>query len=495
MEAWREEILLGSVFTYMALCVGIGIWAVGRTKSVGDFLVAGRNLGPLIVGMAVFSSTLSGFGFVGGPGLVYSLGLSSVWMINISALGYALGFFLVAKRIRMLAELRDTVSLPDIVAARYSSETARLLTGIAILLGVLGYLATQILAMATVLQSILGGTELFAGIGLITCAALSSAVLIFYSVTGGMIAGVYTDLVQGLVMIAAGVLVVFTAATVFDGGFTEASSILLADDPESIMPYGTLGMLGCLAWFFLFGLGLAGQPHLVTKMMMNRRLTDNRVILPLAIGGYAMAALLWVSVGVVMRAAVVGGVEAPLGAPDDAAPAFLNLFAHPLLAGVVFAGLFAAIMSTGDSFLNIGAAAIIHDIPKAIRGRPIGNELYWARWATIALALVAFGVALLANDRLVALLGAFGWGTFAAAIFPVVAIGLNWKRASARAAIAAISVSLIVNFGIELFRLPTPYGVNGGYLAFLCSLILFVGLSLAERPKPLPKDVDAVMDL
>ncbi|HAG73273.1 MAG TPA: hypothetical protein DCL66_13840, partial [Gammaproteobacteria bacterium] len=51
---------------------------------------------------------------------------------------------------------------------------------------------------------------------------------------------------------------------------------------------------------------------------------------------------------------------------------------NPLLAGVVFAGLFAAIMSTSDAFLNIGTAAIIHDIPKAINGKSVENELFWA---------------------------------------------------------------------------------------------------------------------
>ncbi|MCP5431887.1 MAG: sodium/proline symporter [Alphaproteobacteria bacterium] len=501
MEAFREPIILGSVAFYMALCIGIGVWAMRRTRSANDFFVAGRSLGPLIVGLAVFSSTLSGFGFVGGPGLVYSLGMSSVWMVNISAFGYAIGFFLVAKRIRMIAELRDTISLPDVLAARYDSEFVRLLTGVTIVLGVLGYLATQVLAMATVLQSILSGTQAFAGIDFVTCAALSSAVLIFYSVTGGIIAGVYTDVVQGLIMMAAGILVVVTAATAipaFPGGFADATATILADDAEAAMPWGTVGIMGCIAWFFVFGIGLAGQPHLVTKMMMNRRLSDNRVVLPLAMLGYAVAALLWISIGVVMRGVVVGGDAAPLDMPDSAAPAFLSAFAHPLLAGVVFAGLFAAIMSTADSFLNIGAAALIHDIPRAIRGRSLGNELFWARVATVAIAVLSFAFALyshFANGRLVALLGAFGWGTFAAALVPVVMFGLNWKRASRAGAVAAILVSLVVNFAVELFHIALPYGINGGYVAFGLAMLAFVGFSLVLKPRPVASDIARVMEL
>ncbi len=498
MEAMRQEIILGSVFVYLLICIGVGLWAMRRTKSAGDFFVAGRGLGPIIVSMAVFSSTLSGFGFVGGPGLVYATGMSSVWMAVCSALGYATGFYLVSKRIRMIAEVRDTMSLPDVVFARYGSEAARLLTAGTILLGVLGYLATQILAMALVLQSLLTGTDMFADISLFTCVVISSAVLIFYCVTGGIIASVYTDLVQGIVMIISGALVVITAAHVFDGGLAEASQIMLANDGEDIMPFGTLGMMASLTWFFLFGLGLAGQPHVATKMMMNRNLSDNRLILPITVFGYVIAAMLWVSVGMVMRALVLGDVSGPLGAPDEAAPMFLSTYAHPLLAGIVFAGLFAAIMSTADSFLNIGAAAIIHDIPKAVRGKSLNNELFWARLATVGLSIIAAGFALYSyyeNDELVALLGAFGWGTFAAALVPVVLIGLNWKQASARAAVVAISASLIINFSVQVFQIKIAYGISAGFLSMLTSLILFIGLSLLEKPKQLPKDIDRIMDL
>jgi Na+/proline symporter len=290
--------------------------------------------------------------------------------------------------------VRDALSLPDIVAARYSSETMRALTAITILLGVMGYLATQILAMALVLQTLLGATETFAGISLVVCVAISLAVLVFYSVTGGIVASVYTDLVQGAVMVAAGGFIVFAAAAVFEGGLAQASATVFADDPEAMLPFGTTGIVASLGWAFVFGMGLAAQPHLVTKFMMNRRLSDNRLIFPAALFGYFMAALLWLCVGVVMRAVVVGGELQPLGAPDSAAPVFLELYAHPLLAGVVFAALFAAIMSTSDAFLNVGTAAVVHDLPRALTGRTLTRELLWARVTTVVITLVAAGFAL-----------------------------------------------------------------------------------------------------
>ncbi len=498
MESWRPEIIMTCLALYLALCLGIGLWALRRTRSPRDFFVAGRQLGFMVTGLAMFSSTLSGFGFVGGPGLIYTMGMSSVWIIITATSGNAISTFLLTKRLRLIAELRDTVSLPDAVAARYGSETTRLLTAVAILLGVLGYLGTQILAMATVLQTLLLSTDTFAGIGLVACVAFSSAVLIFYCVTGGVIAGVYTDLVQGGVMLVASVLVFVAAAAAVDGGLGGAVDTLVIDDPESASAWGTMGIVGCLSWYFLFTVGGVGQPHIITKSMMYRRVADAPKILPVILTAYTFSALLWIGIGLAMRALVLQGAHPPLSAPDQAAAQFLQTYANPLLAGVVFAGLFAAIMSTADAFLNIGAAALVHDIPIGLRGRAAGRELFWARNATAMLGVAAALFALYShyvNDRLVALLGAFGWGTFAAALVPVVGIGFNWKRATPLAANTAIVVSLILNFGIEVFDVALPHGLHGGTVALIASLLLFFGISYASEPVGIAPDIDAVMDL
>ena len=497
-ETGRNVIILGCLVTYLAMCLGVGWWAMSRTKSSKDFFMAGRTLGPIVVACAIFSSTMSGFGFVGGPGLNYAMGMGSMWMPISAVMGFVIAFYLVSKRIRLFASLRDCISVPDVVAARYGSQLTRFLSAIAILLGVMGFMATQILAMAIVMQSILNNTGWFGEVHFITCLLIAFVVLVFYSVTGGIIASVYTDVMQGIVMVVAGVLVLLVAYAVVDGGFAGASHTLMMDDPESIGPFGTYGMVGCLSWYFVFGVGLAGLPHVISKMMMTKGLSANRFIFPMSVLGYSLGALLWLSIGLVMRALVIQGVHAPLAAADQAASEFLQFFAHPVLAGLVFAALFAAIMSTADSFLNIGAAAIIHDIPMAIRGRPVVNELFWARVTTVALAIVAAAFAIFShyvNARLIALLGAFGYAAFAAALVPVIGIGLNWKRASATAASAAIIASLCINFYLEIANIKLPWGIYAGFAAFVASLLVFFTVSMLGQPKPLPPDIDAVMDL
>jgi Na+/proline symporter len=497
LEAQRGAITLAMLVLYGLACIGVGLWALGRTRDSRDFFAAGRSLGVWVSSVAIFSTLLSGFGFVGGPGLVYRMGTSSLWLVLTSVTGYVLTFALLGKRLKLIAELRDTVSLPDAVAARYGSETGRLLAALAILLGVLGYLATQLLAMAMVLRDVLADVPALGEVSLVTCLAISCAVLAFYCVTGGIIASVYTDMLQGAVMVVAALLVFAAAQNAVEGGFAGMSRILLADDPESIGPWGSLGMLACLSWYFLFLLGTAGQPHVITKLMMMRRIADAKRILPLSLLGYTLSALLWIGVGLAMRALVLDGSHPELTSPDAAAPAFLRHYAHPLLAGVVFAGLFAAIMSTADAFLNIGVAAVVHDIPRALRGRPLRGELRWARVGTVALTGLAAAFALYShevNARLVALLGVFGAGTFAAAFVPVVALGFNWKRATPVAANAALAVSLGLNLALELLGVRLPYGIHGGVVALLASLLLFLGISLASRPPTLARDIAAALD-
>ena len=454
--------------------------------------MAGRDLGFVVTAVAVFSSTMSGFGFVGGPGLVYRMGMSSGWMLICTGFSYTLCFFLLAKRLRILAEVRESISLPAAVEARYSSRLAGELTALAILLGVIGYLGTQILAMATVFQQVLSAVMPFE-LSLPVCAFLSVGLLVFYCVTGGIIASVYTDLAQGIIMMIASVLVFCAVLASVEGGISAMSETIMQDDRGAMGPWGTKGMFGALSWYLVFSLGLSGQPHVITKFMMSRKVDDARYTLPVTVFGFGVTALLWLGIGLAMRTLVLQGHHPSLERADGAAAAFLQSYAHPVLAGVVFAGLFAAIMSTADSFLNIGAAAVVHDIPRALTSKSLPNELKAARIATIVIAILATVFALYSGD-LVALLGAFGWGTFAAALVPTVAIGFNWKRATPLAACAAIIASLVVNFALKVSGVAIPYSIDPGAIALLVSLTLFLGISFLSKPPALDSDIEAILD-
>ncbi|HLL48461.1 MAG TPA: hypothetical protein VK399_17295, partial [Longimicrobiaceae bacterium] len=369
-----QPTIVAVAVVYFAIVAAIGAWATRRTRSAADFFVAGEGIGLLALTLAAMSATLSGFAFIGGPGLVYGAGLGAMYLLLPASITSSLGAWMLAKRMRLLGEVRGLITVPDAIGARYRSPAAQGLSATAILLAVIGYMATNILALGLVIDAIFG-------IGLGWGIWLGMGIVLAYSVAGGILAGVYTDVFQGTLMAFASVLVfVFTLRA--GGGMSGLSRTLLAADPEFLGPWGKMGPMAALSLFFVFGMGSLGQPHVVHKFYMlkdPRKLKWYPMLVTLAL---LVAMLLYFGVGVATRALVVEGRMEPLVRPDDATPLFLLRFTPVLLAALVFSGVSAAIMSTVNSFMNIGAAAVTHDIPVAL-GRRVGNELLWGRISTV----------------------------------------------------------------------------------------------------------------
>jgi sodium/proline symporter len=470
--------IISVVIVYLLVTVAIGIWATRRTKNTADYFIAGRSLGMFVVAMAVFTSVQSGFGVLGGTGLTFDRGLGGfVAAIGFAApLGFALAWFLAAKRMWKLGSLGEVYTLGDVVEKRYDSKGVRGWIGFAVALGVIGYLGVQVQATGFVMASVFG-------ISTTTGAILGLAILGAYAVGGGIIAGVYTDLVQGVIMVGVSVAVLFFAVSA-GGGVQSMTETLQAEDAALASPFGTLSMLTIACYFLLFSIGAAGQPHLLTKFLMTRSTQELKWGAFTSGVAYLMTMLLVASVGLAALALSFQGQFPQLDSPDQALPTFLTEFTPALLAGLALAGILAAIMSTGDAFLNLGAQSLIRDLPRTFDYQ-VRNELLWSRVSVAALLVLSLLFSLYL-DTLVALLGVFGWGTFAAAIFPAVVLGLVWPRATRQGAIACIIVSLAINFVLEIGAIygfaPLPEGLVNGAFALVVSIIVFIGVSLATQP-------------
>ena len=487
-----QPTIVAVAVVYFAIVAAIGAWATRRTRSAEDFFVAGEGIGLLALTLAAMSATLSGFAFIGGPGLVYGAGLGAMFLLLPASITSSLGAWMLAKRMRLLGEVRGLITVPDAIGARYRSPAAQGLSATAILLAVIGYMATNILALGLVIDAIFG-------IGLGWGIWLGMGIVLAYSVAGGILAGVYTDVFQGTLMAVASVLVFLFTLRV-GGGMGGLSRTLLAADPEFLGPWGKMGPMAALSLFFVFGMGSLGQPHVVHKFYMlkdPRKLKWYPMLVTVAL---LVTMLLYFGVGVAVKALVVEGRMEPLARPDDATPLFLLRFTPVLLSALVFSGVAAAIMSTVNSFMNIGAAAITHDIPVAL-GRRVGNELRWGRISTVAISVVAAALAQ-ASGTLVAFLGIFGWGLFASTLVPALAIGLNWEGATREGAVASIGTGLFVTLVFEthayfrLYSFPTGVTVSGA--ALVLSILVFFGVSWLTRRgagAAIDPDVKLVMEV
>src|SRR5690606_23691575 len=292
---------------------------------------------------------------------------------------------------------------------------------------------------------------------------------------------------------------VFAATLRAGGGLEAMSRTILAADPAFLGPWGTLSPLAALSLFFVFGMGSLGQPHVVHKFYMlrdPRRLKWYPLLMTLAL---LATTLLLFGVGVAVKSLVVRGELAPLASPDLATPTFLLSFTPLLLAGIVFSGVAAAIMSTVNSFLSVGAAALTHDLPVAM-GRRVRNELLWGRIYTVLISVLAAILAQL-SGTLVAFLGIFGFGLFASTLVPALAIGLNWEGATPQGAVSSIATGLVLTllfeslayFGVYSF----PAGVTVSGLSLVLSLLVFFVVSWLTRGSAaaaLDPDVRLVME-
>lgn len=499
--------VIWTAVAYLLVVVAIGVWAVRRTRSARDFFIAGQGIGLLVTALATMSAAFSGFVFIGGPGLAYRIGLASMFICIPVSFTAGLLCWVVAKRLRLLAGVREIFTVPDVIYARFRSRLAAGLAAVAVIIGTIGYLGAQLQALGILIEAIFGTKAMLGPWSLATAMALGALVIVFYATAGGMVAGVYTDVFQGALMMAAAVAVFLTALRVGGGLEPMVRSIAAAEafGPEHVDPLGAVPVFTAIGFFFVFAIGNLGQPHMLHKFFM---LDDPRKLkwMPLIVGlSQSLCVLIWLGIGLAVPALVAGGRLAALANPDEASPQFLLGFAPPLLAGLVIAGILAAIMSTADSFVNIGSAALIRDLPRAC-GLRVADELRWGRVAVVAIAAFAAVFAYAYGD-LIALLGTFAFGTFGAALGPALAIGLNWRRVSAAAASASIATGMGVNLALEtlmrqsalpwLPRPPLAPGVLPTAAALAASFtVLFVVTWLGgPGDNELDPAVEAVMEI
>jgi Na+/proline symporter len=403
-----------------------------------------------------------------------------------------MGAWVLAKRMRLLGEVRGLMTVPDAIGARYRSPGAQGLAGVSMLVAIVGYMATNCLAMGYVINAIFG-------VGVVPGIWIGMGITLAYSVAGGILAGIYNDVFQGTLMALASALV-FVFVLQVNGGMGGISRAIMPVDAPFLGPWGKLTPIAALSFFFVFGIGSLGQPQGVHKYYMLRDPTQLKWYPLLKTLGLVLVLLLYFGVGVGVKALVASGRMPALAAPDAATPSFLLGFTPVLLAAVVFSGVAAATMSAVNSFINIGAAVVTHDLPIAF-GRKVRNELLWGRIATLAIAILAALVAQFSGS-MVAFLGIFGWGLFGATLVPSLAFGLNWEGATKAGAIASMTTGLVITLVFEtlsffkVYAFPTGVTISG--LSLVASILVFFGVSWLTRATAaasLDPDVRLVMEV
>ena len=243
----------------IAITMAIGIHAYWEARTQQQYFAYGHNLRWFILGLATFSTVMSGFGFVGGPGLVYNIGTTSLWMTFAAALGIPFSFLLAGRKLHALAG-PDVMTIPDAIYKRFNSQAARFTTGLSILLGILAYLGSQILAATFVLVQVFGTSFL-------TAFAIALIIISLYPLIGGIVAGIRTEVFQGAIMIVASLLVFYFALR-SGGGMAQITADTARANQALVGPWGTAPALTALGYLFVFSIGNVGMPHSTSRFLM-----------------------------------------------------------------------------------------------------------------------------------------------------------------------------------------------------------------------------------
>lgn len=447
---------LFAILLYVLAQLGIGWWVSRRIRTEDDYLVAGRSLG---YGLAVFTVFATWFGAetcIGAAGRIYESGLAGG---SADPFGYAICLLLMGLVFAVPIWKRHLTTMADLFRQRFSPAVERL----AVLLMVptsLLWAAAQIRAFGQVVSA-------SSGLDVDLTITVAAAVVIVYTVSGGLLADAITDLVQGVALIL-GLLILF-AAVLARGGAEAVSRV----EPERLQLLGD----GSLPWYEVaeawaipvFGSVVAAE--LVARVLATRSPSVARNSFVLAGGGYLAIGLIPVTMGLI-GAELLPGLEDP----EQVLPRLASIHL-PSVLYVLFAGaLLSAILSTVDSTLLVSASLVSHNIVVPLR--PGLSEAWKVRSARIGVAgfgLLAYGMALYAEGvyALVEQASAFG----SAGIVVVVTFGLFTRLGGPASALASLLAGVVV-WVVGSYVL----GLSWAYLAALGSAVAaYAGTAAIER--------------
>jgi SSS family transporter len=451
---------------YFVVVFAIGALALRATSSEADYWIAGGKLGWFAGGATMAATHTSAGTFVGTIGVMYTAGWSFGWVLLSIPLAY---WFMVAVLAPRFTRRRE-LTLPAFMETRYYGKDIRGLSAGIILIATVVYIHAQIVAAGLIGNVVFGIPTTWGMIAF-------TAILLIYTVVGGMIAVVWTDAFQLVVMSLGALFALPLALRQVDG---PGGLLSLAQSAHPLvftwetMPAVLLFTMGLS--FFLGG--IATPEKLIRLYAMKDMATIRRGVL------FAIVMILLLNLTVFMLglAAIALFPELPTG--DLAMPMVATAVLPATLGAVMLAAITAAMMSTVDSLLIVAGSALSIDIYQQLAPdasparRRIIDRIGILVVGTVPLLLLLTGIG---EGELIQFIVLLFTALMAAAFVMPVVGGMLWRRATKQGAAASMIGGVAATFAWELFGSQSIEPVLPGFLA---SAVLFIGVSLATAPPP-----------
>ncbi|HEB7543238.1 TPA: sodium/proline symporter PutP [Campylobacter coli] len=464
---------------YAALMLYIGFYFYRQNKNTEDYFLGGRSLGPVVSALSAGASDMSGWLLMGLPGALYASGLIESYIAIGLSIGALLNWSFVAKRLRIYTSvIANSITIPDYFETRFDDDKhiLRIVCAIVILIFFTFYVSS----------GLVGGAKLFeATFGIRYEYALTTGTLIIvaYTFLGGYKAVCWTDLLQGLLMM--GALIVVPAVMLYHlGGFGEAMAVIEEIKPNALSMgegIGALSIVSALAW----GLGYFGQPHILVRFMSIRSTKDIPAATFVGISWMVISLIGACFIGL-LGIAYVHKFELTLQDPEKIFIVMSQLLFNPWIAGILLSAILAAIMSTASSQLLVSSSTIAEDFYKRIFNKEASNKtvMNLGRIGVLLVALVAFVISTDKESSVLSIV-AYAWAGFGASFGSVMLFSLFWSRMTRIGAIlgmitGAAVVVLWKNYLAEFFNFPI-YEIVPGFVA-ASAVIIIASLLTQVRP-------------
>lgn len=487
-----EKINVSVIVPVALYLIGIYVMAVYCNKRLSrsdnfmeEYFIGSRGMGGFVLAMTLVATYTSASSFIGGPGVAYKMGLGWVLLAMIQVPTAWLTLGVLGKKFAIVARRIGAVTVNDVFRARYESPAV-------VIAGSVSLLAFFVAAMTA---QFIGGARLFqgmTGLSYNTGLAIFAVTVIVYTTVGGFRAVALTDALQGVVMIVGTTALLFGIVSI-GGGMENVIATLRDIDPDLITPHGPDGFISkpfILSFWVLVCLGVVGLPHTAVRCMGYR---DSRSMHgAMVIGTFVLAfVMLGMHLCGALGRAVVPGIEVG----DTIMPILSLKVLPPVVAGIFLAGPLAGVMSTIDSQLILASATIVKDIyVNYVSPESISSERGIKKVRIMSLAATAMigTVVLLAAFRppeLIVWINIFAFGGMQAAFLWPLVLGLYWKRANGKGALASMVTGVITYISMAS-TMKSFMGMNVIIPTLLVGLVAFVLVSLlSKRPN------DSVIDL
>lgn len=448
-----NTVLLG-VLGYVLLQLFIGAYVSRRIRTEKDYLIAGRSLGYGLATFTIFATWFGAETCIGAAGSIYESGLAGG---SAEPFGYGLALLLMGLVFAVPLWRRKLTTLADLFRLRFSEGIERLAVLLLVPASLL-WAAAQIRAFGQVISA-------SSGLEVSLTITIAAAVVILYTIFGGLLADAWTDAVQGVVLIVG--LLVLLVAVLGEAG-TEA---LAAVDPArlQLLGGGDVPPLAVIEDWAIPVFGSVVAAELVSRVIAARSPQVAQRSSLLAAGVYIGLGAIPVTIGLV-------GFHMM---PDlTHAEQILPLMAErhlPMLLYTIFTGaLISAILSTVDSALLVASSLVSHNLIVSLRpGMSERRKVRLARGGVAVFGLLAYVMALHAEGvyALVEEASAFG----SAGIVTVVVFGLFTRFGGTWSALASLLTGVVIwIIGAYLLALPYPYltSLGAALLAYLVTALV-----------------------